>query len=132
VLYQPPIDRCDHRSSTDNRSVAITTTGRSGKIIYRETGGELDFHWEIGGGDAIAILQTGSPQVWNAQHPWAAGRRSEILRFVAAETVRQMAPWPASRSTRQPATSYCGRLHRGRGALSNRTSPGISGCATCG
>lgn len=79
-------------SNQDQRSVAITESGRSGEVIYREPGGELAFHWEIGGGDVVAIVQTGTREVWNAQYRWAAGRRSEILRFVAVETVWQKAP----------------------------------------
>ena len=79
-------------SGSGKPSVEITGTGRSGRVIYREAGGELTFHWEIGGRDAIAIIQTGTREAWNAQYRWAAGRRSEILRFVAAETARQKAP----------------------------------------
>lgn len=76
----------------EGRSVTITRDGRSGTLIYREAAGQLSFYWEFGGGDAFAIVQAGSRDEWKKHHPWAAARRTEILRFVAAETVRQEAP----------------------------------------
>jgi hypothetical protein len=82
------------RSSSAARdwSVSIEEEGRFGSVTYREPGGVLSFHWEFGGGDTVASIQVGDEALWRAQHPWAAGRRAEILRRVAAEVVRQKAP----------------------------------------
>jgi len=76
----------------DPRSVSITQEGRSGSVQYREPGGRLDFFWEFGGGDTVAIVAVGTDEEWRVRHPWAAPRRAEILAFVGAEVVRQKAP----------------------------------------
>ncbi len=73
-------------------SVGIGQDGRGGTIRYREPGGHLDFWWEFGGGDAIAIVQVGTADEWRRDHAWAAERRDEILRRVADEVIRQRAP----------------------------------------
>lgn len=78
-----------------DRSIVVTEQGRSGEVIYRETGGEtslcLSFFWEFGAGDVVASVRTGTEAEWRATHPWALSRRSEILHFVAAELIRQKA-----------------------------------------
>lgn len=74
------------------RNVSITGSGRSGQVVYREAAGELSFYWEFGGGDVVASVQVGTETEWRTKHLWAAERRSEILRFLAAELVRQKAP----------------------------------------
>jgi hypothetical protein len=79
-------------SRSSEPTVVVTEEGRSGQVLYRDPGGELSFYWEIGGGDAVAIVNVGTPAEWREQHPWAAARRAEILRFLAAELVRQKAP----------------------------------------
>src|SRR5512145_3319149 len=76
---------------TSERSVTITGNGRSGQVIYQEPSGSMAFHWDYGGADVVAIVQAGDANSWQA-HPWARERRAEILRFVAAEVVRQKAP----------------------------------------
>ena len=75
----------------EERQVTITGSGRAGTVTYREAAGVLSFYWELGGGDVAAIVQTGSAAAWKERHPWAAGHRAEIQRFVAQEVVRQMA-----------------------------------------
>lgn len=72
-------------------NVTIYEEGRSGTVVYAEDGGRLSFYWEYGGGDAVAIAQCGDAASWK-QHPWALERRAAILRFVAAEVIRQRAP----------------------------------------
>jgi hypothetical protein len=73
-------------------TVEVLEDGRSGRVLYRDPDGELSFYWELGGGDAVAIVNIGTPAEWKERHPWAARRRAEILRFVAQELVRQKAP----------------------------------------
>lgn len=79
-------------NSTEQGKLAISEDGRSGRVTYSESTGELSFYWEFGGGDVIAIVQTGTAEVWRKNYPWASARRSEILRFIAAEVRRQKAP----------------------------------------
>lgn len=74
------------------KSVTITEGGRTGAVIYQEGAGRLSFWWEFGGGDVVAIVNVGDEEEWRAKYPWAAGRRAEILAFVAAEVIRQKAP----------------------------------------
>lgn len=73
-------------------TVDITEKGRSGTVNYREAAGSLSLSWEFGGGDVVAIIYFPDEASWNARHPWAAGRRTEILRRVADEAVRQKSP----------------------------------------
>lgn len=79
-------------SGSTKSVVTITAHGRSGQVVYREAGGELSFDWELGGGDVVASVRVGTEAEWRAMHGWAAGRRAEILRVVAAEVIRQRAP----------------------------------------
>ncbi len=72
-------------------TITIHEDGRSGTVRYSEVSGELIFSWELGGGEVVAIISTGDEVAWS-KHPWAAMRRSEILRQVADELVRQKAP----------------------------------------
>jgi hypothetical protein len=71
--------------------VIITEEGRSGSVIYEEQGRRITGWWEFAGGDAVAIVNMGGADAWRNSHPWAAGRRTEVLRFVADEVVRQKA-----------------------------------------
>jgi len=75
-----------------DRRVDILEKGRYGSVVYREPAGSFSFYWEFGGGDTVAIIQVEDAAGWKAGHPWAVGRRSEILRFVADEVIRQKAP----------------------------------------
>ncbi len=79
-------------NANDQRTVTIVEEGRIGRVHYRERAGELSFAWEFGGGDVVVIVHVGTPAEWNASNRWAAERRTEIVRFVAAELVRQKAP----------------------------------------
>ena len=73
-------------------SVTITGNGRDGAVDYRESAGTLSFYWEFSGGDVVASVRVGNEAEWRTNHPWAVDRRSAIIRFVAAEVVRQKAP----------------------------------------
>lgn len=72
--------------------VEITQEGRSGGIVYRETGGEFSTWWEFAGGhDVVAFLAVPTPEQWDRQLPWATGRRGEILDRIGSEVIRQKA-----------------------------------------
>jgi len=72
------------------RHVNIESHGRCGTVTYHEAGNQLACYWEFGGEDAVAIVQCGNTADW-ARHPWALGRRADILRFIADAVVRQKA-----------------------------------------
>jgi hypothetical protein len=73
-------------------TIEVSEEGRSGRVLYRDPDGELSFYWEFGGGDAVAIVNVGTPVEWQERHPWAARRRAGILAYVAQELVRRKAP----------------------------------------
>ena len=72
-------------------SVEIREDGRNGTLLYRESAGGLSCYWEFGGGDVLAIVDVGNEATWSREHPWAAGRRAEILERIANEAIRQKA-----------------------------------------
>lgn len=76
---------------TNTPAVTIHESGRSGTVTYREGPNALAFHWEFGGGEVVAMVQCGDARNWE-RHPWVLARRSEIMRFVADEVIRQKAP----------------------------------------
>ncbi len=73
------------------QKVTITESGRSGAVIYHGSGGQISGWWEFAGGNTLAIVGMGGLSEWEHGHTWAVDRRSEILRFVAEEVVRQKA-----------------------------------------
>jgi hypothetical protein len=71
-------------------SVTITTSGRSGSVIYEVEGRRITGWWEFGG-SVLAIVCMGSSDSWQREYPWALSKRSEILQYVAEEVVAQKA-----------------------------------------
>jgi hypothetical protein len=74
--------------------INIIQKGPSGTVQYIE--GWLkknicEFYFEFGGGDTVAIVSFPAEKDWDAKHPWASGRRKEILTFVAEEVRRTQA-----------------------------------------
>jgi hypothetical protein len=74
------------------RSVSITDQGRSGFVVYQDHSGSLRFYWDFGGADVVVTLQVTDPAAWAAGPAWPIDRRADVLRFVAAEVIRQKAP----------------------------------------
>jgi hypothetical protein len=72
--------------------VEVSVRGRGGTIVYTERDNVAHFEWELGGGDVVAIISGPTPQDWNAELPWARGRRAEILMRVADDVIRIHAP----------------------------------------
>lgn len=74
--------------------INVIQKGPSGTVQYIE--GWLkknicEFYFEFGGGDTVAIIWIPAEGEWDAKYPWAAGRRKEILTFVANEVRRTQA-----------------------------------------
>jgi hypothetical protein len=75
--------------------INIIQKGPSGTVQYIE--GWLkknlcEFYFEFGGGDTVAIVTVPAKDKWDEAYPWAAGRREEILSFVAEQLRRTQAP----------------------------------------
>ena len=74
--------------------INIIQKGPSGTVQYIEgwlKKNTCDFYFEFGGGDTVAIVTIPAEDKWDAAFPWAAGRRKEILTFVANEVRRTQA-----------------------------------------
>jgi hypothetical protein len=102
-------------------SVVVEESGRSGSVIYREAEGAIVCPWEFSGGEAVVAVRVGTAAEWLRSHPWAVGRREEILGRIAGEVVRQRAPscfmqldesngWMNVLGSRGPAPGAGGRI----------------------
>ena len=69
--------------------VTLVAQGRSGRVHYHEGDHAHAFDWELGGRDVVFIVYVPSAATWDAELPWAAGRRAEVLDTVASELRRQ-------------------------------------------
>jgi hypothetical protein len=72
--------------------VDIVEQGATGTVTYIDPMGSIPCYWEYGGGETIAIIHAGTAAEWQGNHPWAVSQRAEILRRIADEVVRQVAP----------------------------------------
>ena len=72
-------------------AVEITGTVPGGSVIYREGGHAHEFGWDLGGRDVVMAIYVPSPADWDARLPWAAGRRQQVLDFMAREVRRRKA-----------------------------------------
>jgi hypothetical protein len=78
------------KSMPQERSVAITDSGRGGSILYREGSLELRFDWEFGG-SCLALIWGSALRYLRDSGGLSPERAREILEFVAGETVAQKA-----------------------------------------
>jgi len=88
----PPAELPGSSVGAQDWSVIIDQQGRGGTVNYREAAGSIPMSWEFGGADVVAIIYFENESAWRLQYPWAAERRTEILRRVADEVIRQRAP----------------------------------------
>lgn len=82
--------------------VEIRENGRCGSIDYLEGADAISFYWEFCGGDTVASIAIGDTSEWDTRHPWATGRRQQIMERIAAEVVRQKAPTCSALIDEQP------------------------------
>lgn len=64
--------------------IHVSQRFRGGTLSYREAEHEVPFEWELCG-SAVLIIWGTKKRSWDVNHPWAAGRQSEIYDFVANE-----------------------------------------------
>lgn len=74
------------------KRVTFTNDGRSGQIVYTDIRGAIEFYFEFGGGNCLAIVTVPDYEEWSAQTGRNALERASILNFVGSEIVRQQAP----------------------------------------
>jgi hypothetical protein len=85
----------DSKNEMPHSEVIISHRFRGGTLSYREGDHEIPFDWELCGSRAAVMIWGTKRPTWDINHPWAAGRQSEIYDFVAKEMIRQKAG-PAS------------------------------------
>ena len=94
VFLIPFIDRGELKEGEVRKmgGVEIVQQGPSGKILYSENGRVCEFYWEFSSGDTLVTVWIPAQAEWDAKYPWAAGRRTEILKSMAQEVRRRQAP----------------------------------------
>ncbi|HEY4311228.1 MAG TPA: hypothetical protein VGN12_17390 [Pirellulales bacterium] len=73
-------------------TVDIEELGRCGLIHYRERENSALFDWEFAAAPAVVLIWPRDANQWEQIHPWAFGRKVEIMENVARDVCRQKAP----------------------------------------
>jgi hypothetical protein len=71
--------------------ISITSEGRGGDVVLRMGDATARFWWEFAGGDAVAIINVPSPEMWEAHTGIPSGERDRVLEDVAKQTVQKKA-----------------------------------------
>jgi hypothetical protein len=79
-------------ASESQWTVAIEEMGRCGLIQYREGENSVLFDWEFGSDSAVVLIWPRDSNEWEEIHPWASGRKLEIMTNVGRDVCRQKAP----------------------------------------
>jgi hypothetical protein len=95
-------------------AVEITQDGRGGSIRYVEEAGAIPFTWEFEMPPAVALIFGPGPGRWDADFPWAAGRRAAVYAWVGEEVVRRQAPGGHAEVDLENARITIWRAPRGR------------------
>lgn len=74
------------------RRLEYINNGRSGRVIYKDGLGELEFYYEFGGGNCVAIIFIPSVNEWTAQTKRNINERHEILTFIAEQIIKDKSP----------------------------------------
>ncbi|HMQ62010.1 MAG TPA: hypothetical protein PKE06_15155 [Flavilitoribacter sp.] len=74
-------------SEPKGATVAFSTSGRSGQVVYTGPEGSFAMYWEFGGGDVIAIIDIPNAATWEAQTRIPLEKRMDILHFIGRKTV---------------------------------------------
>ena len=73
------------------RRVVVGNRGRGGTVVYLDAGVHIQFEFEFGGGDCLAIIYVPNALEWVSQTQTPLARRDEILNFVAERVQRDHA-----------------------------------------
>jgi hypothetical protein len=72
--------------------VGYKSMGRAGKVIFYRNDRVVQFDYEFGGGDAVAILSIPTAEQWVAQTGITLEERDETLTFMAKRIQRDQVP----------------------------------------
>ena len=66
-----------------NKKLYYNTIGRGGTVTYEDEHSNIQFDFEFGGGNCVAIIFIPSPEHWESQTKRIVAERNSILDFVA-------------------------------------------------
>jgi hypothetical protein len=71
--------------------VGYTSKGRSGTVIFYRNDLTLNFPFEFGGGETLAVIEVPTPEAWEKETRLPLVERQHILEFVAKRIIRDQA-----------------------------------------
>lgn len=74
-----------------SRTLAYSSEGRSGTVIYVEGDTRIHFYYELGGGNCVAFIDIPTKEQWEAATQTSLDRRDDIIDFVAHRARDQQA-----------------------------------------
>ena len=74
------------------RTVSFINKGKEGEVVYAEGNRTIRFFVELGGGAVLFYINIPSVSDWEKATGFELDRRSEIIEFVASETLKHQAP----------------------------------------
>ena len=66
--------------------------GRGGTLTYEREQVRINFDWEFGGGDCVAIIFVPTEAQWEKATGLSLAERLPVLEFVARQVIRDQAP----------------------------------------
>lgn len=69
------------------RQLHYISQGRGGTVVYRDSISTINFDYEFGGGNCVAIIFVPTTDEWVAQTKRPLADREAIIQFVAAQSL---------------------------------------------
>lgn len=66
--------------------------GRGGYVVYKDGKNDINFFFEYGGNNCVAIIYIPTTNEWTDKTTRALTERQSILTFIAEQTIRDQAP----------------------------------------
>lgn len=70
------------------RKLLYVSQGRGGYVVYKDDISEINFYYEFGGGDCVAIIFIPVPAKWMQETKRPLSEREDIISFVASQATR--------------------------------------------
>ncbi len=67
------------------RRLLYVSQGRGGYVVYKDNISEINFYYEFGGGDCVAIIFIPEPAKWMQETKRPLSERDAIISFVASQ-----------------------------------------------
>jgi len=72
--------------------ISYKNKGRSGSVIYQSENVELEFYYELGGGDCVAIISIPLEKDWEKKTQTSKKLRHSILDLMARQVLKDKVP----------------------------------------